>query len=217
MDVTLNDLAKMRRAVYLPFAMRTVFCQCNFLSCLILGFSLAAAYTSAGASAVYFTASDFSVVILPEQASVQPGQIIYFDAILYNHSSQPANFSYSGNIKLVGVSCSPEIDGNNLLYSPYISSVTFTIALYQTIAPGGQLQVPFMNAVTLPSIPVGSVVTTGTGNWIFQNVPPSTSNPNADFFIPMPAASETVVPEPGTLLLAGLPLLIIALGRVRGR
>ena len=109
MDVTLNDLAKMRRAVYLLFAMRIVFCKCNFLSCLILAFSLAAAYTSAGASAVYFTASRLlRVVILPEQTQSRSRARSFTLTRSCITIRRARQFQLQREYQLVGVSCSPE-------------------------------------------------------------------------------------------------------------
>jgi PEP-CTERM motif len=165
--------------------------------------------STAQATLTPFTAADFSLIIQPERPTVQPGQLIIFDGILHNLSSQSATFG--GNISLFGLSSSPEINGANLFSSPYLSSFSFPFSLsYQTIAPGGNLQFQFMTVGTLPSIPLGSVVTSGTGNFLFQDIPRSTSDPYVDFFIPMSLASVVVaVPEPGTFLLAGLSLAVL--------
>ena len=172
-----------------------------------MAFSLAGSFLCARAQ-IPFTASDFSLTIQPEHSSVQPGQLIIFDGILDNLSSQSAIFG--GNISLWGFSFSPEINGDNLFSSPYISSISFPFSFNQTIVPGGNLQFQFMTVGTLPSIPVGSVVTSGDGNFLFQNIPRNTSDPLVDFYIPMSLASVVVaVPEPGTLLLAGLSLVVI--------
>ncbi len=62
---------------------------------------------------------------------------------------------------------------------------------------------------TTPSIPIGSVVTSGPGNFLFQNIPRSTSDPYVDFFVSMTPGNVVVVPESGTFLLASLSFLVI--------
>ena len=188
--------------------------------CTWLGIVFSLAATLMRAEAVIqtpFTASDFSLIIQPETPTVQPGHGVTFDGILYNLSAQPANFG--ANILLYGASSSPEIDGNNLFGSPYISSISFNFfPPGQTIDPGGHVQFQFMTVQTLPSIPLGAVITTGPGNFLFQIIPRSTPDPFVDFFIPQSLASVVVaVPEPGALLLAGPGLLLVAIRRMRRR
>ncbi len=107
-----------------------------------MALSLVTSAISARALQTAFTAADFSITIQPEQASVQPGELMVFDGIIYNLSSQAATFGQ--NLSLFGVSSSPAIDGNNLFGSSYISNVGFPIYLSGTVAPGGDLQFPFM-------------------------------------------------------------------------
>jgi hypothetical protein len=133
--------------------------------------------------------------------------VVIFDGILSNLSSQTADFE--GNIALAGASTEPEIDGQFVLLFPYIESFHAELFPDQSIAPGGSLRFPFLFIDTGPDTPLGTTITSGAGNLLFRNIPPSTTDPFVDFFVPISNGASATIPEPTTtsLLLGAIGLL----------
>jgi hypothetical protein len=149
-----------------------------------------------------FVASDFEFVITTEP-TFKPGDNVVFDGILTNVSSQTAVFG--GNIAGAGASFFFFIGGVPGPASPYFEGISGGPIPNQSIAPGASVQFPFVLIDTTSTIPLGTTVTLGPGNYLFQNIPPSTPDPFVDFFIGFSEASATAsVPEPDTLLLLGI-------------
>jgi hypothetical protein len=151
-----------------------------------------------------FVASDFQFVIMTKP-TFRPGEVVIFDGILTNVSSQTAVFG--GNIADAGDSFDFFIGGVQGPASPYFEGVSGSFFPNQTIAPGASVEFPFKFVDTSLTIPLGTIVTVGPGDHLFQNIPPSTSN-TFDFFIHYSEASAIArVPEPATLLLLATGLI----------
>jgi len=154
-------------------------------------------------AAASFIAFDFEFAITTEP-TFNPGDKVVFDGILTNVSSQTAVFG--GNIAGAGTSFDFFIGGVQGLISPYFEGVGgLSFPTNQSLAPGASVQFPFIFIDTTSTIPLGTVVTLGPGNLLFQNIPPSTSDPFVDFSIPYTEVSATA-PEPAPLLLLGVGL-----------
>jgi hypothetical protein len=154
-----------------------------------------------------FVASDFLLSVEAEKQFFQPGDVVIFDGILSNLSSQIANFGV--NVALAGASTGPKINGMFVLLFPFIEGFDAQLFPDQTIPPGGNLRFSFLSIDTDPTTPVGTTITSGDGNLLFRNIPPSTSDPFVDFFIPLSniASATAVVPEPDTFFLVGIGLV----------
>jgi hypothetical protein len=149
-----------------------------------------------------FIASDFTFVIATAP-TFKPGENAIFYGVLTNVSSQTAVFG--GNIAEAGASYSFFIGGVPGPESPYFEGISGPPFPNQSIAPGASVQFPFILIDTTSTIPLGTVVTLGPGNLLFQNIPPSTPDPFVDFFIGFSEASAiATAPEPEALLLFGI-------------
>jgi hypothetical protein len=163
-----------------------------------------------------FIASDFELV-LTTAPTFKPGDTVIVDGILTNVSSQTAVLG--GNIAEAGASFFFFIGGVEGLTSPYFEGVSGSFFPNQSIAPGGSIQFAFILVDTTSTIPLGTIVTVGPGNLLFQNIPPSTADPLVDFYIAFSGVSARA-PEPATSLLFAIGLLImlgfkISIGRQR--
>jgi hypothetical protein len=156
---------------------------------------------AAHCQAVPFVAEDFSVQIESQQQSFRPGEVVVFDAILTNLSSQVADFGT--NVALTGVSSGTEIDGVFVLAYPFIEGYEVHGFSNQPILPGGSIRFPLLFVDTGTTTPLGTTIVSGGGNLLFENIPKSTGGLFVDFFTPFSnLATSVAVPEPGSLLLA---------------
>lgn len=160
-----------------------------------------------GASAE-FIASDFEFVLTTEPTFIA-GANARFDGLLTNVSSETAVFGNPGapepgeNIAGAGISFSFFIGGVDGPASPYFEGISSPPLLNLIIAPGVTAQFPLFFIDTTPTIPPGTIVTLGPGDLLFQNIPPSTPDPFADFSIHFfevsaMAVPAMAVPEPAT-------------------
>ncbi|HEX2473350.1 MAG TPA: PEP-CTERM sorting domain-containing protein [Lacipirellulaceae bacterium] len=163
-----------------------------------------------------FTAADFMFRVEEERTTFRPGDVVVFDGILTNLSSVAAEFTV--NLALVGASHGPEIDGAFVLTFPFIEGYQTGSFRHELLPPGGSLRFPFLFIDTATSTPLGTTIFSGTGNLLFQNIPPSTTDPNGDFFVPISNVTSAIaVPEASSMLL----LCVGAMGSIcrlrRGR
>jgi hypothetical protein len=57
------------------------------------------------------------------------------------------------------------------------------------------------------SIPIGTIIKSGTANILFRNIPPSTPDPYVDFFLSAANTATVTIPEPATLGLIAVAVL----------
>jgi hypothetical protein len=147
-----------------------------------------------------FAASDFEFRVEAQRTTFTPGEVVVFDGILTNVS--PATADFEINVALVGISFGPEIDGAPALTFPFIEGLQTGSFRNEHLPPGGSLRFPLIFIDTAPSTPLGTTILSGATNLLFQNIPPSTSDPNVDFFVSaLSGASATSVPEGSSMLL----------------
>src|SRR5712692_4494555 len=120
-----------------------------------------------------FIASDFLLSVEAEKQFFAPGDVVIFDGILTNRASQAANFGV--NIALAGASTGPTVNGQFVLLFPFIEGFHAELFPNQIIPPGGNLRFPFLFIDTGPATPLGTTITSGQGNLLFRNIPPSTT------------------------------------------
>jgi PEP-CTERM motif len=160
-----------------------------------------------------FVAADFQFET-STNPTFMPGDVVVFNGKLTNLSSAVADFG--GNIAIAGSSYSFYIGGVQGPASPYYEGVEGSYFPNQSIAPGQSVVFPFLFVDTTSTIPLGTIVSLENGNFLFQNIPPSTADPYVDFFIPyLRASSSMSVPEPSTLSLALASGSLLALLRAR--
>jgi hypothetical protein len=163
-----------------------------------------------------FAASDFEFRVEAQRTTFTPGEVVVFDGILTNVS--PATADFEINVALVGISFGPEIDGAPALTFPFIEGLQTGSFRNEHLPPGGSLRFPLIFIDTATSTPLGTTILAGATNLLFQNIPPSTSDPNVDFFVSaLSGATATAAPEANTvnLLIFGVFGLICSLRRAR--
>jgi len=167
----------------------------SFLACPMLESALGAP--------IPFVAADFSLQVAAPSATFRPGDVVVLDGILTNLSTQVAGFGT--DVALVGASTGPEINGTFVLVFPFIESYEVHVFPDQEIQPGDNVRFPFLFVDTGASTPLGTIISSGGGNLLFQNIPPSTSDFLVDFFVPISnLASVIAVPEPSSSLLLAI-------------
>jgi hypothetical protein len=177
---------------------------------LIAVWWLACVIGRAGGAETPFAPSDFLFQIEAQRTTFRPGEVVVFDGILTNLSSVTAEFDV--DLALVGSSWGPEIDGVFVLAYPFIEGVQTASFRNERLLPGGKLRFPFLSIDTGTSTPLGTAISSGNANLLFQNIPPTTPD-LVDFFVSASnVASAIAVPEPeGDLLLfVGVTGLVIA-------
>ena len=168
-----------------------LFCPIPWFLALMLAYPV-------GAHAA-FIASDFSFIVEAQKQFVNPGDVVIFDGILTNLTSNAADFG--ANIALAGASTEAQVDGQFVLLFPFIEGFDVQLFPDQSILPGEFLRFPFIFVDTGPLTPLGTVINAGPGNLLFRNIPPSTSDPFVDFFVPIANTAITTIPEPASLVL----------------
>lgn len=137
---------------------------------------------------------------LMTQPTFTPGDVVVFDGIITNVSSQTAVFGTDTFIG--GASNNITVGGLNFYGTPYIDGLTAYWFHDQVLPPGGSIQWHFFFIDTATIFPLNTALAVD-GNFIFDTTLPPTSH----LVVPVPYTRSVSVPGPAVVPLFGLGVL----------